>query len=267
MSFSPDIRRTFRAMLSGLSDLFLPRHCELCGGHLVGRERLVCNSCLSQLPRTGMHAEKGNVIERLLWGRVTVVRANAFLFHYPHTRNAVAVYAPKYDGKPELAVYFGEMMAEDLAGTPFFDTIDCIVPVPLFPEREKRRGFNQSERLAEGVSHATGLPVLPHALRRSIETVSQTVFGKEERERNVGKAFSLSPGAEDALAGRHVLLVDDVVTFGGTLSACAAALAAVPGTRVSVLALAVSHSQRKRDFPHDIARTKDVKRETELPLP
>lgn len=258
-----DIRRTLRATLSGLSDLFLPRRCELCGGTLVGKERMVCGVCLSQLPRTEMRGEKGNVVERLLWGRVAVVRASAFLFHYPHTRNAVTVYAPKYDGKPELAVYLGEMMAEDLAGTSFFDGVDSIVPVPLFPKREKQRGFNQSERLAEGVSRVTGLPVLPHALRRTTETVSQTLFGKEERERNIRKAFSLSPGAEKTLAGRHVLLIDDVVTFGGTLAACAAALSAVPGVRVSVLALAVSHSQRKRDFPHDTAHVRDVTSETE----
>ncbi len=260
----PKLLQALKDAGAGLADILLPRSCELCGTNLNGSERHICTRCMTLLPRTGIKGAAGNAVERLLWGRAKVQRANSFLYHYPHTRNAVTVYAPKYDAKPSLAVYLGEMMAEDLAGTDFFDTLDCIVPVPLFQKRERKRGFNQSERLARGVSRVTGLPVHAHALLRATETVSQTLFGKEERERNIREAFTLAPGADALLAGKHVLLVDDVVTFGGTLAACAAALAAAPEVKVSVLALAVSHSQRKRDFPHDTARGRDIHTETDF---
>ena len=129
-------------------------------------------------------------------------------------------------------------MASELFPSGFFEGVDCVVPVPLHPKKEKKRGFNQSEVLAEGIASVLDIPVAKHLLVRNQYTETQTRKGNYDRWMNVKDVFDVSDVA--SLKGKHILLVDDVMTTGATMVACADAMNEIPGLRISVLALALA---------------------------
>lgn len=142
------------------------------------------------------------------------------------------IHGIKYRSKRELAVWLGRMLGDkigDAAG------IDCVVPVPLHPEREKKRGFNQSLLIGTGIAEILRVEVVPDALYRVVNTRSQTGLSREERTDNVSDAFILKN--DERLRGRHVLIVDDVLTSGATVGACLSVLRKVADARYSVATL------------------------------
>lgn len=182
--------------------------------------------------------KQGNAMEKNFWGRFPIERASAFLLYAKGSPVRSLLFGLKYYGNDRLGHFLGRCMATELLSSGFFQGIDCIVPVPLHPRKQKRRGYNQSEVLAEGISAITGIPVFPHLLYRNQDTHTQTHKGGRERWASVGNVFGCKePGL---LEDKHVLLVDDVLTTGATMVACADALGQVPGLRISVLTLALS---------------------------
>lgn len=165
-------------------------------------------------------------------------RATSFLFYTKGGDVRQLLYELKYHGNEEVGIVMGRTMASELLLTSFFEGIDLIVPVPLHRRKKRQRGYNQSECLAEGISLVTGIPVYVDALVRDRYTETQTRKGQYERWENVRNLFVCpSPGI---LEGKHVLLVDDVLTTGATIVSCADALHDIPGLRVSVLTLALA---------------------------
>lgn len=218
-----------------LFDLLMPRTCLVCGGRLSVGERVVCGPCNYQLPRTDCLSDlTANDMARRFWGRVPVERAFALVRHLPHALSAQTVYRLKYGRNPMLGNQMGWLLAHELAATDFFDGVDAIVPVPLARRRQRERGYNQSEQLARGIAEATGLPVITDAVRRVTFGGSQTQKDRHARLENVEHAFV--PRRIERLRGLHVVLVDDVVTTGATLTACIRALMQAEGVRVSILA-------------------------------
>lgn len=218
--------------------LFFPQTCLLCGGQLVEGERMVCLRCLSGLPRTHFHLRKDNLVERNFWGKFPVERATSFLYYAKGGDVRQLLYELKYHGNQEVGEVMGRVMASELMRSRFFDGIDLIVPVPLHQRKERRRGYNQSECLARGISAVTGIPMDVKVIIRSRYNETQTRKGQYERWENVRNLFAcISP---EGLEGKHVLLVDDVLTTGATVVSCADALADIPGLRISVLTLALA---------------------------
>ncbi len=215
-----------------------PATCVVCQRRLTGGEAFFCSACLVQLPYTRLKGERGNVVERLFWGKVPIVRANAWLHYRPHSTYKLPILSLKYFRNPRLGLYMGELMAHDVAGTDFFEGIDAIVPVPLHGKRLRHRGYNQSERLAAGISRVTGIPVWTDVATRMVNTTTQTALSKQERRRNVSDIFALT--APERVEGRHLLLVDDVVTTGSTLLSLASALCRDGDVRISVMACALA---------------------------
>lgn len=221
---------------SRLLDFVSPRSCVVCGRRLAVTERTLCPVCTLHLPRTGWYlTPDDNPMARAFWGRIPVERAAALMFYEPQSELAHVIYQLKYSARPDIGEDMGRLMAHELCLSGFFDGIDLIMPVPLTPRRKRQRGYNQSELLARGIGEVTGLPVETHVLRRRHFNTSQTALGHREREENVAGAFTLA--GEEALAGRHVLLVDDICTTGATLTACAEALRSVKRIKISVLTL------------------------------
>lgn len=233
MTFAP-----LRRLLGAFARLVTPRRCLICRRRLTDGEECICTTCLVRLPYTHFCGAAGNVVERLFWEKLPIVRADAFLYYKHGSPFTRLLFNLKYYGRREVGQYLGRLMAGNLAATDFFDGIDCLVPVPLHRHKERRRGYNQSEMLARGISEVTGIPVVTDAVARTVDTPTQTRLTPEERERNVAEAFSLV--RPDALAGRHVLLIDDVITTGATTLSCGTALAKAPGTRISILALSLA---------------------------
>lgn len=227
-----------KTLLTNLWELFFPRCCLLCGKPLVRGEECICTGCLIQLPRTRFHLLKENEVERNFWGKFPIGRATSFLHYIKEGSSQRLVHDLKYHGYKEVGEVMGRIMAAELSPSGFFEGIDLIHPVPLHSRKERQRGYNQSERLAAGLSAATGIPVCSHAIQRIKYTDTQTRKKNDERWANVEETFSCT--MPEALAGKHILIIDDVLTTGATIVACADALRDVPQIRISVLTLAAA---------------------------
>ena len=224
------------SFVTRLFDLLSPRQCAGCKRRLSIGEWVACDRCMLHISFTPFSfAPRNNMMARMFWGLVEVERAAALFFYEANSEPAMLIHAIKYHGQRDLAENLGEMLARELEKDDFFSGIDVIVPVPLSADRQRTRGYNQSECLGKGISNIMHIPVAKNVLARKMFKGSQTRLNPVERRRNVEQAFWLVDGA--AVEGKHVLLVDDVMTTGSTLLACATALSAVPGVRISMATL------------------------------
>ena len=236
-------------LLQSILDFLLPRYCPVCKNRLQVEERAICKNCLSDLPRTrqwifpqngsgiGEKKFEEGAFAKLFWTRLPeLTKAIAFLNFRPKSEIAEIVYDFKYRGMRNTAVEMGRIAAEEILPSGFFDGINALVPLPLNKSRYRERGYNQSERIAYGISLITGIPVeTEYVVRRSFKT-SQTSLSKIERPDNVKDVFCLGEKA-DEMRGKHILIVDDVVTTGATTAACAKVVLQMSDTRVSIFAL------------------------------
>ena len=226
---------------SRLLDLVSPRLCAVCGRRLTVTERTLCAVCNLHLPRTGFQRDPlRNVMAKQFWGRIAVERVAALFYYEAGSAAGHVVYDLKYHDRPEIGHDLGRMMGREFMADGFFEGIDVIVPVPLAKKRQRQRGYNQSLMLAQGVSEATGLPIYNKVVRRTRFEGSQTQKGRWERLENVENVFELKDAT--SLRGRHALLIDDVVTTGATMVACARELLKVEGVSISLLALTFAKS-------------------------
>lgn len=209
----------FHHFLHPLLRLFFLRRCAVCGVLLRNGEEVLCLECEAALPLTDFGYEAGNPAERLFWGRVPIVRATSLLYYGKGDGHRQLILQLKYMGRKDIGRWLGRLAGELLMKEGFFEGIDLLVPVPLHSKRLRRRGFNQSLCIAQGIAQATGIPVAAHGLRRIADTDTQTHKLEGERWHSMRGAFSLDPKA--SVQGKHLLLIDDVLTTGATLSACA----------------------------------------------
>ncbi len=218
--------------------LLFPRICYGCGNHLMRSEKLMCTECYVLIPRTNYHLEADNPVARIFWGRCRIEKAAAFSFYNRDSRIRRLIHNLKYKGVQEIGIELGKMYGHILLDSGFTGDIDLIIPVPLHPSKERIRGFNQSLLIAGGISEVTGVPVDARSLRRISSTSTQTRQSRYDRWKNVEGTFVV----EDRLSvsGKHVLLIDDVITTGSTMESCVNELLKSEGVRVSVAALAVS---------------------------
>jgi ComF family protein len=218
--------------------LFLPRLCLACRAHLVRGEKVLCTECLLSMTRTDFHLRRDNALEQVFWGRCFVERAAAFSVYNRGSRIRKLIHALKYRGRKEAGRMLGDMYGKTLAESGFMDGIDLIIPVPLHPARQRQRGYNQCDYIAYGLCEATGVPVRKNIIKRINLSVSQTRHGRYERWENVRDMFYVCD--RFAVTGKHVLVVDDVITTGSTIEACVNALHEACEVKVSVVALAAA---------------------------
>ena len=220
-----------------LADLIAPRMCTVCGRRLSVSELSVCARCNLHLPRTGFQLTPyDNPMARLFWGIIPTERVAALFYYEAHSEASNIVYDMKYHDHPETAYHMGRLLGREMGQARFFDGIDLIVPIPLAANRQRQRGYNQSMELAKGISNVTKIPVCSRAVRRIRFEKSQTLMNRQERIDNVEYVFELAdPQTVDK---RHVLLVDDVVTTGATMTACARQLLQTGNTTISMASLA-----------------------------
>lgn len=225
---------------SRLLDLISPRLCVVCGNRLAVTEETLCSKCYLHLPRTDFANDLyENVMAKLFWGQIKLEKATALFYYEPHAETAQILYELKYKNHPEIGVVMGRMMAKELMKSGLFEDIDALVPVPLAKKRERERGYNQSLELAKGVSEVTGLPIANLVIRRTKFVGSQTKRGRWERNENVEHVFELE---DDNISDQHLLLIDDVVTTGATVIACAKEMQKASNVKISVLALGFAKS-------------------------
>ncbi len=217
-------------------EMFFPSLCTTCGDRLISQEKYLCFSCWHDLPVTNFHKNKDNKVAQLFWGRVEIENATSFFSYKKGSKYQQLIHYLKYKGLKELGYETGRKFGFALAESEEFQSVDVIVPVPLHPQKEKKRGYNQSEWIGNGIAEVLKKPVSAKNLHRKIHTSTQTRKNRYERWQNVESIFAVNK-PED-FRGKHILLIDDVVTTGSTLEACAWQLLQLPQTKVSIATLA-----------------------------
>jgi ComF family protein len=230
------MRATAATILADFWGLIFPRVCLGCQEPLARGEDHLCTSCRAQLPYTDYHLlpPADNPLARRFWGKLPVRHALSYLRFLRRGRVQHLLHQLKYQGQRDVGLALGRWYGHDLAAAGL--TFDLIVPVPLHPRKLAKRGFNQSDPFAEGLAEALHTPWHAAALRRTAHTDSQTRKNRVQRWQNVAEVFEIAEVI--AIQGKHVLVVDDVLTTGATLEACAAALLAAGATEVSIATIA-----------------------------
>ncbi|MDR0536545.1 MAG: ComF family protein [Tannerellaceae bacterium] len=229
-------------IFNDLLTLFFPRACLVCLMPLEETEQNVCLECFYNLPRLSRYASD-SLQQRLAIAKAHEIKTAALFRYMPDTNMQNIVYPFKYHGNYKLAYQMGRQIAISVHAHEDFKTADYLVPVPIHPKRKRKRGYNQSEHLCLGISSVWKIPVRPDALKRNVHTKSQTKKLRDEREQNVKGVFDLDN--IDDLKGCHIILVDDVLTTGSTISSCAQCLFNIPDVKISILTLAATTQSGK----------------------
>ncbi|MBR2193386.1 MAG: ComF family protein [Bacteroidaceae bacterium] len=224
------------SLYRNILDFFFPRTCAACGKRLAEDEASLCVPCIRGLNRVGyMGNDEHGALERLFWGQLPIERTTSF-FYYSGENHQNILHNLKYFRRKEVGRDVGALFAEELLESGFFEGIDGIVALPLHKKKQQRRGYNQCDYIAKGISDVTGIPIIQGVVERVVNNDSQTHRNRIERKENVEGIFRLKNA--DLVAGKHVLLVDDVLTTGSTLISCGKELAKAPGIRISICTLA-----------------------------
>jgi ComF family protein len=216
--------------------LFFPYTCCGCGSDLLSEKTLFCIHCLASLPVTQFEYFSANPIEKIFWGRVRIHSAAAHFYFTSGSQVQHSLHLLKYKGRKEIGIYFGRRMGETLKLAGRFNDCEIIIPLPLFATREKKRGYNQASLIANGISQKLKIPVLNDVVSRIKKTETQTHKSRIQRWKNMESTFEVRDSLK--ISGKHVLLVDDVITTGASLEACAEVLLKCPGVKVSIACLA-----------------------------
>jgi ComF family protein len=203
---------------------------------LFKSEESICTYCLYHLPRTNFHFRTDNPVSKLFWGRVPVFSAASFYSFSKGGKVQHLIHQLKYRGKKEVGTTLGKRYGNELKASPLFSSVNLVIPVPLHLKKLKKRGYNQSETFAQGLAQTLKVETSAESIQRLYASQTQTKKSRFARWKNVEEVFKVT--MPEKLKGKHILLVDDVVTTGSTLEACAARILEVPDTTVSVATIA-----------------------------
>lgn len=223
---------------NALLHLAFPHVCEGCGSDILQSNHLLCLHCFSSLPQTNFHLHRNNPIEKKFWGRMPVAHATAQYYFTKESMIQRLMHQFKYKGNKELGIYLGACIGHALASVSCFSNIDALIPLPLHKSKEHKRGFNQATVLCEGIASVLHKPVWKDVVIRPEFTETQTKKNRIKRWQNMEGKFELKNAK--AIEGRHVLLVDDVITTGATLEACGQEIFKAKNVQLSIATLCFS---------------------------
>lgn len=226
-------------ILNDILNLFFPNLCLLCKTPLIDGEKQICLNCLSDLPKTDYHKQALNPAEQLFMGKANIIHAYSFLHYEKGGHVQKLIHSLKYHDNKEIGYILGRQAALELqkVNSPLCQT-DFLIPVPLHPQKQKQRGYNQAEWIALGLSSVWHTPVNTTTLCRTKKTDTQTRKSVYNRWINVKDIFFAQNINE--LEDKHILLIDDVITTGSTISGCTDALSSVSGLQISVFSLSIA---------------------------
>lgn len=227
----------FRELFEDFMRLFFPETCAVCRRTLVRGEEAICLECVVKMPVTNYHRSpyRNPLLDKLVDVSAPIERATAYFFYKKENPYSSLIQQAKYRNRPRIDYILARDYAQQLLSLGFFSEIDGVVAVPIHWIKHLRRGYNQSHHIACGISEATGIPVV-YNLKARKPHKTQTKKSAAERRKGFSEIFEVDNPLQ--FSGKHLLLVDDVITTGSTILSCARALhRAIPGLRLSVLSL------------------------------
>ena len=216
--------------------LFYPHVCTGCGSDLLEEDNLLCFKCIHNLPNTNFANLANNPIEKYFWGRLPITEAYSQFYFSKEFLIQHLIHQLKYNGDTKIGFYLGEIMGKTLLLSNRFNSIDALIPLPLYSDKERKRGYNQAAIICNGMSSVMNAPVLNNSVIRQHATETQTRKHRTERWENVKDSFKVVNEYE--LSGKHLLLVDDVITTGATLEACGNVMLQAENVKLSIATLA-----------------------------
>ena len=226
----------FLRLATDLLKLLFPRLCNACSGYLVRGERNICTTCLRDLPYTDYHLHADNRAAKQFWGRIPCKAVSAMLYFRKGSRVQRMLHRLKYNGQMDLGLELGQLLGNRLKAGGSYADIDLVLAVPLHPKRERLRGYNQSQCIANGVAQCLNVPVLEGVLCKHRSTSSQTRKGRFSRYENLKDVFEIRDA--ERICGKQILLIDDVITTGATIEACGQVLYDAGVESLSIAAIA-----------------------------
>ncbi len=223
-------------LLKDLLHLFYPKLCAGCEQNLIENETTICTKCRHDLPLTNFEDYKKNKVTEAFYGRIIIEKAYSLLFFRKKGITKNLIHDLKYKGNEDIGVFFGNWLGEILKENKEFIDVDFIIPVPLHPKKMKTRGYNQVTKFGEVLSEHLKIPYSENYLVRISSTKTQTFKARFDRFNNIDTKFLLKNPAY--FNNKHILLIDDVLTTGATLEACAKEFNKSENCSISILTMA-----------------------------
>lgn len=228
--------QTLKNIFSSTLHLFYPHVCTGCGSDLLQQDNLLCLHCINNLPHTNFAQHNNNPVEKIFWGRIPITAAHSEFYFSKEFLIQQLIHQLKYKNNTAIGFYLGELMGKTLSASNRFNNIDYLIPLPLYPDKEHKRGYNQATIICNGMSEVMNIPVLNDNVIRQKFTETQTRKHRTERWENVEGSFKIKDA--EALKGKNILLVDDVITTGATLEACGSVILQTEGAKLYIATLA-----------------------------
>ena len=227
-------------MLSAVINLFFPKTCHACDAILIDNETDICVRCRHELPLTNYHFERPETMKKIFYGRVHLEAATALFYFHKSGRVQHLLHHLKYKGKEEIGRIFGNWLGAEILESPYFESIDIVIPIPIHSKKLKQRGYNQVALFAQQIAKILNASYVDDVLLKSINTKTQVFQSREARFQSVTDSFYTQN--LNTIDAQHILLVDDIITTGATIEACALVLNPENKIRLSVATIAITHS-------------------------
>ena len=216
--------------------LFYPKLCACCKKQLVENELIICTFCRHDMPLANFKNGIDNKVFTIFKGRIPIEKAFSLLIYRKEGITKKLIQELKYKGNEEIGIFFGNWLGEIIKENNKFSDVDYLIPVPLHQKKLKKRGFNQVSKFGEKLSFHLKKPFVENILIRTSTSKTQTFKSRFERFNNIDTKFQLTDYT--GFKNKHLLLIDDVITTGATLEACAKELQKTEGVKVSILTMA-----------------------------
>ena len=225
-------------MFYDLINLFYPKDCKICSAILLKNENILCTKCIHELPLTNYSWNNENPVKKVFYGRVEVENATSLLIFNKKGAVQKLIHQLKYRGQKDISYFLGQWLGKEIVSSPNFEKVEVVIPVPLHRKKLKTRGFNQVEGFGKEIAKELNIPYLDNVLLKTSLSSSQTLKGRLARWGEIEETFVLSN--PDSITGKHVLLVDDLITTGATLEACAHILQQAKDVKISIATMAIA---------------------------
>jgi len=225
-------------MFKALFNLFFPKLCVGCKQPLLQPETILCVPCAHNLPLTQFHANQPEVLKNVFYGQVYFQNATALFYFHKKGISQQLIHQLKYKGNQRIGVYLGEWLASEIKNNPNYQQIDVVIPVPIHKNRMRQRGYNQVEKFGIEIANALDAEYIDTVLLKTTSTKTQVFKKRIARWDNSNEVFTMQN--KTLIEGKHILLVDDIITTGATIESCANILLKAENVKISVATMAIA---------------------------